>query len=168
MIQRRAPLARSQKRLVRSQPLWKGRVPRAKTGGQQPEALDTWRKQAKRGHEKWRRVIYCKEPSGICPMCHARRWTDAAHIFPKGPYAHVRLDPDNGVPLCRTCHGHFDTDHELKVAFALRYLGAEKYEALRLRSIGRGKTDMRLALMLLDAELVRLRPVLDGMGRGPR
>ena len=145
--------------------MWKGRKPRAKTGRQPPQ-LDTWRKQAKRGHDLWRVIVYCKEPSGICPMCRKRQWTDAAHIFPKGRYPHIRLGPENGVPLCRGCHGVFDSDHEMHRTFAMQYLGSDKYEALRLRAISRGKTDMSLALMFLQLELERLRPVVDALGRG--
>jgi hypothetical protein len=99
-------------------------------------------------------------------MCFKRSWTDAAHIFPKGRYPHIRLDPENGVPACRPCHRIFDTDHELKVRFATQYLGPDGYERLRLRAISRGKTDVRLALMYLDRELERLRSVIDRMGRG--
>lgn len=145
-IKRHTSLRRSTRPIRRSWPK------KARTG-RQPEALDTWRKQAKRGHEMWRLLIYAKEPSGICPMCLKRQWTDAAHIFPKGRYPNVRLDQDNGIPLCRACHRMFDTDHELHRTFALRYLGGNGYERLRLRAIGRGKTDMRLALMLLKQEI---------------
>jgi hypothetical protein len=123
---------------------------------------------AARGHEYWRFIIYCKEPSGICPMCFKRQWTDAAHIFPKKRYPHIRLEPDNGVPLCRFCHGEYDTDAELHRTFTIQYLGPLKYEALRLRAISRSKTDMSLALMFIKQEFDRLRPMIDALGKGRR
>jgi hypothetical protein len=110
--------------------------------------------------------VYLKEPSGVCPMCFSRRWTDAAHIFPKKRYPHIRLEPDNGVPLCRHCHGEYDSDAELHRTFTIQYLGPEKYEALRLRAISRSKTDIHLAYLFLQQEHARLRPMIDAMGRG--
>lgn len=146
MIRRSAPLRRSSKPIPRKAARW-GR--KAKTGKRVPFALVTYRKAAKDGHELWRKLVYAKEPSGICPLCLKRRHHDAMHIFPKGPYPSVRLDLDNGVPGCRTCHSRFDSDHEFKRAFAERYLGAAKYEQLRLRAQTRGKVDWGLAVLYL-------------------
>jgi len=107
--------------------------------------------QVRKANALWVALIRAKEPSGICPRCHKSKWTDAAHLFTKGGYPGVRFDLDNGVPLCRMrCHRRIDSDHEAKREFALRYLGKERYEALRLRAIGRGKCDMLLTLMYLQ------------------
>lgn len=142
-MNRRAPIARRTP-LKRKSARWK---PKAKTGRRQPKGFVGYRQAAKAGHELWRKLVYAKEPSGICPLCLRRRHTDAMHIFPKGPYPKVRLDLENGVPGCRTCHTRFDSDHEFKRAFAERYLGAERYEMLRLRAQTRGKVDMGLELL---------------------
>jgi len=148
VIARRASLRRSAP-IRRKAQRWK---PKAKTGRRQPKGFVAYRKGAKSGHELWRKLIYALEPSGICPICRARKHTDAMHIFGKGTYPQVRLDIENGVPGCRPCHTRFDSDHEFKREFATRYLGAERYELLRLRALTRGKTDMGLALMYLRAK----------------
>ena len=106
--------------------------------------------QVRKANELWRRLIYAKEPSGICPRCVKRPWVEAAHIFGKGAHPRARFELMNGAPLCRTCHRRVDTDHEAKLEFALRYLGRERYEALRLMVIARGKCDMLLTLMYLQ------------------
>ena len=145
-IARRTPLKRSQAPIPRKSSRW---TKKARSVRRQPAGLMGYRKAAKVGHELWRKLVYAKEPSGVCPLCLKRRHTDAMHIFPKGPYPNVRLDLENGVPGCRPCHVRFDSDHEFKRAFAERYLGAARYELLRLRAQTRGKTDMGLAVLAL-------------------
>ena len=97
----------------------------------------------------WRDLIRAKEPYGLCPRCLLRPWHDAAHFFTKGAYPAMRFELDNGAPICRACHRRIDSDHEAKLEFAQRYLGPERYEALRLRAIGRGKCDVDLTIMYL-------------------
>lgn len=100
----------------------------------------------------WRDLIRAKEPSGICPRCHKRPWHDAAHIFGKGAHPRARFELMNGAPLCRPCHRRVDSDHEAKLEFAERYLGRERYAALRLMVIARGRCDMDLTLMFLQQQ----------------
>ena len=106
----------------------------------------------------WRRLIYAKEPTGVCPVCRKRPWTDAMHGFAKGRYPSLRFEEDNGIPGCRTCHRIIDCDHHAKLELWRRYIGPERYEALRLRAQGQGKLDMRLVLMDLEARVAALPP----------
>lgn len=121
----------------------------ARTKAPRKRRLSVHAAKVRKANELWRHLIYRQEPSLICPRCHKRPWHDAAHCFIKGRYAHVRFDLDNGAPLCRVCHREIDSDHEAKWAFFTRYLGQERYNALHLRAIGRGKADMDLTLMHL-------------------
>jgi hypothetical protein len=98
----------------------------------------------------WRDLIRAKEPSGICPVCRKRPWHDAMHGFAKGPYPALRFELDNGAPGCRACHRRVDSDHHAKVEFWTRYIGAERYERLRLRAMSRAKTDLTLTIMSLE------------------
>lgn len=72
------------------------------------------------------------------------------HLFAKGPYPHMRFDPDNGAPGCRPCHLLIDCDHEAKLEFCVAFCGPAQYERLRLRSIARGKTDLGMAILELE------------------
>lgn len=113
----------------------------------------THAQKVRKANELWRHLIYAKEPSGICPRCLKRPWHDAAHIFGKGAHPRARFELMNGAPLCRPCHRRVDSDHEAKLEFALRYLGRERYEALRLMVIARGTCDMDLTILFLRQKL---------------
>lgn len=102
----------------------------------------------------WMLLQRAKEPSGVCPVCRKRRWSDAMHCFPKGHYPSLRFEPDNGAPGCRVCHRRIDSDHMAKELFFRRYLGDARYERLRLMSQVHGsKLDMQLVVMDLQARL---------------
>lgn len=113
------------------------------------------REKVKYANELWRRLVYAKEPTGLCPACRKRKWHDAAHCFIKGVHFVVRFDLDNGSPLCRVCHRRIDADHVAKEEFFRRYIGDEAYDKLRMRTLGRGKIDMGLVILLLEQETER-------------
>jgi hypothetical protein len=101
----------------------------------------------------WRLLIYAKAPSGVCPRCLKRAWSDAAHCFTKGRYPHIRFEIDNGAPLCRVCHRIIDSDHLAKREFFERFLGPAIYAALELRAQSRGKADLMLVEIYLRSRV---------------
>lgn len=140
MIARRAPIRRTSLRRSKRKTF---KLPQDQTHKQRVAIAN----------DLWRRQIYAKEPSGICPRCFTRRWHDAAHCFAKGPYPGMRFDLDNGAPLCRACHRRVDSDHQAKRAFFLFYLGFDRYMRLELMSQARGKTDVALVILYLRSLL---------------
>jgi hypothetical protein len=112
----------------------------------------TYKQKVAIANDLWRRLIYRKEPSGICPRCKTRKWVEACHIFGKGAHPGMRFELENGIPLCRVCHRRIDTDHKAKELFAHFYLGEERYARLDLMSQGRGKTDMDLVILFLRGQ----------------
>lgn len=127
-----------------------------------PAGLYNYRGQVKEANDLWRRFIYMKAKRyargphgamGECAVCDHFGYLQAMHLFPKGKYPHMRFDRDNGAPGCAACHMRLTNDHEQHRAFCIRYLGAELYERLRLRSRSRAKTDVTLAIIDLANEL---------------
>jgi hypothetical protein len=121
-----------------------------------PNRAGDYRARLKYGLGLWTRLVYAKEPSGICPRCLARKWHDAAHCFAKGPYRSLCLEPDNGAPLCRPCHRRVDCDHHAKEQFFTAYMGPDKYERLRLLAMTRSKMDLGLSILALEADVASL------------
>jgi len=115
-------------------------------------------------NDLWREIIYAKELEGVCPRCRKRSWHDAAHGFVKGRHFHLRFDLDNGIPLCRSCHGIVDSDHQAKVELWIRYYGVERYDALLLRSQSRSKIDMTLVILHLEATTASERERVQKLG----
>ena len=58
-----------------------------------------------------------------------------AHIFGRGKPV-TRVDPENAVALCWTCHPYLDQHPDEKRIFFRLRLGDEAFEALELRSNG--------------------------------
>jgi len=111
------------------------------------------RQKMTRANDLWRHLIYKKaRPTGACAVCGTTRGLQAMHLFPKGKYPHIRFDLDNGAPGCPGCHIRLTNDHEAHRDFCIRFLGAEKYEQLRLRSLCKTKMDIDLVLMHLQRE----------------
>lgn len=54
----------------------------------------------------WRSPIAKVLAEGECRACGATDELDPAHLFPRGLGG--SNDPENIVPLCRTCHREFD------------------------------------------------------------
>ena len=104
----------------------------------------------------WRKLIRAKEPAGTCPRCRQRPWVDAAHLFIKGRYAHLRHDPSNGAPLCRYCHRVVDSDHFQKSEFFRRYIGDAEYGRLEMQAQSAAKNDMILVILMLELEVAKL------------
>lgn len=120
-----------------------------------PKGLYGYRQKVKVGNDLWRHLVYRKAPEGKCAVCGSARGLQAMHLFPKGRYPHLRFDLDNGAPGCPGCHRRLTNDHEAHRDFCIRYLGKDRYEQLRLRSISRAKID-------IDLTLAFLRRVTDG------
>lgn len=110
------------------------------------------RARVKYANDLWRRLIYKKEPSGVCPRCRTRPWHEAAHCWIKGSYYRLRFDLSNGAPLCRVCHRRIDSDHHAKEEFFRRYIGDAEYERLRLLSMARGLSKLDLMLVIIHLE----------------
>lgn len=127
---------------------WGRRLARGRAMGR-----PTHRGMVKTANNLWRRLIYAKEPTGVCPRCRQRKWVEAAHGFTKGAYPALRFELDNGIPLCRTCHRRVDSDHHAKVELWVAYIGEERYERLRLMAQARSKTDVALVIVFLQREL---------------
>jgi len=115
-----------------------------------PSPAQERRKKLAYGMDLWRDLIRAKEPSGVCPRCRQRKWQECAHGFTQGAYPAMRLDVDNGIPLCRPCHRRVDSDHEAKFSLWTHYVGKSQYERLRLRAISRSKMDLGLTIMYLE------------------
>jgi 5-methylcytosine-specific restriction endonuclease McrA len=98
----------------------------------------------------WRELIRRKEPSGLCPNCLKREWSDAAHGWPKGYYPALRFEIDNGIPLCRPCHRRVDTDAHAKEQLWRRYIGDEAYDRLKLMAQARSRVDVGLTILYLE------------------
>lgn len=64
-----------------------------------------------------------------------------AHMFGRGKQ-NTRFDPENACALCYGCHRWLDTHPDLKRAFFIERLGAERFAALELRS---NQTKKRMA-----------------------
>jgi hypothetical protein len=115
-----------------------------------PPGLYGYRQKVKVANDLWRHLIYAKANDGRCAVCGTQKGLQAMHLFPKGRYPHLRFELDNGAPGCPGCHRRLTNDHEAHRDFCIRYLGAEKYEALRLMSISRGKVDVALVILRLQ------------------
>lgn len=113
-----------------------------------------YRRKVKEANELWRHLIYRKTDGLECLVCGTRKGLQAMHIFPKGRYPHLRFDLENGLPGCAGCHMRMTNNHELHRDHCIRLMGAEKYEALRLRSISTEKMD-------IDAVIEELKRLTD-------
>lgn len=114
-----------------------------------PAGLYGYRQKVKVANDLWRHLIYKKAKDGACARCGGKKGLQAMHIFPKGRYPHMRFDLDNGIPGCAGCHRLLTNDHEAHRDLASTYLGADRYERLRLLSISRAKADIDLTLIYL-------------------
>ena len=108
-----------------------------------------YRRKVKEANELWRHLIYKKAKDGECAECGTRKGLQAMHLFPKGKYPHIRFDLDNGAPGCPGCHIRMTNDHELHRNFCIRFMGADRYEALRLKSISTEKMDIDAVIVYL-------------------
>ena len=62
-----------------------------------------WKKVGRVGQTKWARAIL-KRDNGTCQFCGAIKNLDTHHIDSYLNYPEKRLDIDNGITLCRSCH----------------------------------------------------------------
>jgi hypothetical protein len=129
---------------------------RRKAPPRMPAALDSYRERVKYANDLWRRIIRTKEPTGLCPSCRRRKWVDAAHGWPKGPYPWMRFELTNGIPLCRVCHRRVDSDFAAKTELWVRYYGRPECDRLHVMSQFHGKLDMLLVIMFLEREVAKL------------
>jgi hypothetical protein len=124
-----------------------------------PYGLFGYREKVKVADELWRRWVYAKAPDGACAVCHRVRGLQAMHIFSRGAHPALRHDPDNGAPGCQGCHNRLGRAHEEHRDFCIRFLGPERYERLRLRSISRAKGNVDLSIIELTQLLSQVPPV---------
>jgi hypothetical protein len=71
------------------------------------------------------------ERGEFCEYCGSQKRIQAAHIFPKGKYPHLRFDLDNILLLCY--HHHFFWAHSSPVDFTnwvIKRLGNRKFNKL--------------------------------------
>jgi hypothetical protein len=126
--------------------------------------MGDYRSRAKYAMKLWTELVYAKEPSGVCPGCRKRQWHDAAHGWTRGAYPSMRLELQNGIPLCRACHRRVDSDHQAKRDLWTRYYGVGVYCTLELRAIGRSKVDIGLTILYLERETETIRKALEAKG----
>jgi hypothetical protein len=120
-----------------------------------PAGLYGYRQKVKVADDLWRHLIYKKAKDGECARCHKVRGLQAMHVFPRGHYKHIQFELDNGIPGCAGCHRYLTNDHEEHRDFCIGFLGEQRYEALRMRSLSRGKADIDLVILYLRAETDR-------------
>ena len=73
-----------------------------KTKKKKPKPKTTSELALKVEHDYWKPLIF-KIWGDTCTIC-GKQANTAHHFYPKGTYKMLRLDLDNGVPLCRGCH----------------------------------------------------------------
>lgn len=129
--------------------------------GHRKRSLRTPRQKERRRKERraeflWRHLIYATaRPPGSCAVCGTTKGLQAMHLFPKGKYRHLKFALENGAPGCAGCHHRLTNDHERHRDFCIRYLGMDRYEQLRLRSLSKEKADLDAILDVLEEEHAR-------------
>lgn len=119
-----------------------------------PAPLYRYRVAVKAADRIWSQLVYTyAKPPGACARCGRNCGLQAMHIFGRKARPPVRLDPVNGIPGCPKCHLELTRDPMAHVEFCKAYLGPERYEALRLRSLCRAKVDVVAAGIALAALL---------------
>jgi 5-methylcytosine-specific restriction endonuclease McrA len=67
----------------------------------------TWRSKDRKdpGYNKFRKAVLDRD-GHTCqmPNCNRRYGLSAHHIVPYSKSAYLRVDPDNGITLCKRCH----------------------------------------------------------------
>jgi 5-methylcytosine-specific restriction protein A len=64
-------------------------------------------------HRRWRAAVFRRKGRLCAPCARAGRTTPATevhHIRPIRTHPHLARDPDNGLPVCRTCHEMVERD----------------------------------------------------------
>lgn len=81
-----------------------------------------WRKRQDPGYDEFIKAVR-KRDKGKCQMpgCKKRRKLEVHHVLPYSVYSQLRVDPSNGITLCKDCH------HSIK--------GKESYYAQLFTSI---------------------------------
>ena len=121
---------------------------------QVPVQLQEYREKEKRADGLWALIV--RSLTVACERCHSRPGHDAHHLVTRTKHL-TRWITVNGSHLCRHCHetvGRPGTDNEL---LAVSLIGMAGWQELNAISNGRGKVDIDLTLMDLDATL-RARP----------
>ncbi len=85
--------------------------------------------------------LMIRQRDGVCvanrartEKCESPRYLQCAHIHSRS-YSATRLDPENAVTLCRSCHRYF-TDRPLEWAeFIGEILGENYYNRLGIRAL---------------------------------
>lgn len=58
-------------------------------------------------YEDWRDSVI--ERDGVCQCCGGHKYLEAHHIFSWEDYPDMRINIDNGVTLCKWCHGRYNS-----------------------------------------------------------
>lgn len=109
----------------------------------------------------WRQLIHEKAWDRRCKRCGKVRALQAAHCIGRGRCLATRHEPDNGLPLCATCHRIIDSDPEEKRDLFIEQLGAERYARLRMIQRTGGKVDLRLVKLALLSDLRKVKQRTD-------
>lgn len=92
-------------------------------------------------------------------ICNGLDW---AHLITRRR-KRTRWLPGAAAALCAGCHFHLDGNPHAKIAFAVKRLGQERYDLLRVRSQASGKIDRTAVKLHLEQELKTLQE--SGSGR---
>jgi hypothetical protein len=95
--------------------------------------------------EAWK--VHIKSKAGdVCEMkgLHHKCWgeLDAPHVIGKGAHPRLKVDPENGVALCRTAHNGVHRSRWFKVLFGVWF--NEKYPGRRERLEKKAQREARL------------------------
>lgn len=88
-----------------------------------------------------------------------RAGLEHSHIWGRRRHS-VRWEPDNGMALCTGCHRYIGANHDEHEALALKILGEERYNEIRLKAntVRRWKAWEKVALYKrMKAELARMK-----------
>ena len=50
-----------------------------------------------------------RDSGNVCACCGGDKYLHAHHIFSYADYPDLRLDPENGIALCKWCHGKYNS-----------------------------------------------------------
>lgn len=83
-----------------------------------------------------------RERDGVCvanrertEKCESPNWLQCAHIHSRD-YSATRLDPENAVTLCRSCHMYYGNRPLEWREFVDKILGENYYDRMGIRALG--------------------------------
>lgn len=121
----------------------------AHRGQRKPGALVEHGALVLRADRLWALIVRAKSP--LCVYCHTRPTAQADHLVSRR-YRATRWNTEIGAPLCAGCHRMLTSDSYEHAALGARLLGAGRWQLLNAAK-DRGKVDVRLAIIALEAEV---------------